>query len=87
VTDPPTTGLNDNGDTEDIPTGIYLGPYLNVSGGIGVTGIPVNPFKSPQDDDYDDETAHWSYGPDPGIIHSAIPIEGSTVDGIPYSEL
>jgi len=86
-TDPPTTAVNDNGDTETIPTGTYLGPYLHATGGIGNTGIPVNPFKSPRDADFSDETAHWTYGPDPGIIHSATPIEGSTLDGIPYSEL
>jgi len=87
-TDPPTTGVTDGGDTETIPAGIYLGPYLNVSGGIGTSGIPANPFKHPSDADYSEEAAHWSYGIDgPGIVHSAIPIEGSTLDGIPYSEL
>jgi len=86
-TDPPANGINDNGDTEAIPAGIYLGPYLNISGGIGTTGVPVNPFKSPRDADFYDETAHWSYGTDPGIVHSATPIEGSTLDGIPYSDL
>jgi len=87
-TDPPTTGVNDDGDTETIPTGTYQGPYLNASGGIGTTGIPINPFKAHSDADFSDPTAHWSYGAEgPGIVHPAVPTEGSTMDGFPYSEL
>jgi len=32
--DPPTTGVNEDGDTETIPSGSYQGPYLSVSGGM-----------------------------------------------------
>lgn len=86
--DPPTTAVNDDGDTEIIPTGTYNGPYLFVSGGIGTTGIPINPFKSTRDADFNDPTAHWVYGVEgPGIVHPAVPTEGSTLDGVPYSEL
>jgi general secretion pathway protein G len=86
--DPPVTGVNEDGDTETIPSGSYQGPYLSVSGGIGTTGIPVNPFKHPSDADYTDETAHWSYGVEgPGIVHPAVPTEGNTLDGLPYSSL
>jgi len=86
--DPPTTGVNDDGDTETIPTNTYAGPYLNVSGGIGTTGVPVNPFKTPKDADFSDPDAHWSYGAEgPGIVHPATPTEGSTMDGMPYSTL
>jgi len=85
--DPPTTALNDDGDTETIPTGTYNGPYLHSAGGIGSSGIPVNPFKPSKDADYTDSSAHWNYGPDPGIVHPAVPTEGNTLDGIPYSEL
>jgi general secretion pathway protein G len=84
----PANGVNEAGDSEVIPTGSYQGPYLSVSGGIGTTGIPVNPFKHPSDADYSDDTAHWSYGVDgPGIVHPAIPTEGKTMDGLDYSTL
>lgn len=84
----PTTGIDEADSSQAIPSGTYAGPYLNSQGGIGVTGIPVNPFKSPQDADYLEESAHWNYGTDgPGSVHPAIPITGSTVDGIPYSAL
>lgn len=86
--DPPTNGITEEGDTAAITPGTYAGPYLNVSGGIGSTGIPVNPFKSPKEADYNDPTAHWTYGVEgPGIVHPAVPTEGNTTDGMPYSTL
>ena len=86
--DPPTTGVTEEGNTGTIPPSTYAGPYLNVSGGIGTTGIPVNPFKYPKEADYSDPTAHWSYGVEgPGIVHPAVPTEGNTMDGMPYSTL
>jgi prepilin-type N-terminal cleavage/methylation domain-containing protein len=85
---PPANGVNDDNDTEVLTTGTYLGPYLNVSGGIGVTGIPINPFKHASDADFADPTAHWTYGVEgPGIVHAAIPTSGFTMDGLAYSEL
>lgn len=87
-TSPPTTGVNEEGDTEAVPPNTYLGPYLNISGGIGTTGIPINPFKQPSEADFGDPTAHWTYGVEgPGIVHPAVPTAGSTMDGVPYSEL
>ncbi|MHB0937614.1 MAG: type II secretion system protein GspG [Armatimonadota bacterium] len=65
----------------------YKGPYLSVSGGIGTTHIPVNPFKDPSDADYPSLLTHWVYDAKEGIVRPAIPKEGTTVDGIPYSEL
>jgi len=86
--DPPETGIDENGDIASIPRSSYQGPYLTVSGGIGATGIPVNPFKRPAELDYQDETTHWTYSVDrPGSIHPAVPVKGNTIDGIPYSEL
>jgi len=70
-----------------IKPGSYKGPYLAVSGGIGSTGIPVNPFKHPSDADYLNPTAHWKYDAKEGIIHPAVPVEGVTLDGLPYSEM
>jgi len=87
-TDPPTTAVNDEGGTETIPIGTFNGPYLFVSGGIGTTGIPINPFKPTRDADFNDPATHWTYGVEgPGIVHPAMPTEGSTLDGVPYSEL
>jgi len=84
----PSTGVNASGDSETIPTGSYQGPYLSVSGGIGTTGIPVNPFKHPSDEDFTDDTAHWSYSADgTGVVHPAVPTSGNTLDGLAYSEL
>jgi len=86
--DPPRTGIDENGDPASIPSSSYQGPYLTVTGGIGATGIPVNPFKRPNEPDYLDETTHWTYGVDrPGSLHPAVPVEGNTIDGVPYSEL
>ena len=85
---PPANGIDDENATQIIPLGSYQGPYLSVTGGIGTTGIPTNPFKSPQDADYGDENAHWDYGTEgPGIVRAAYPPEGETLDGVPYSEL
>ncbi|MHB9109269.1 MAG: type II secretion system protein [Armatimonadota bacterium] len=86
-TDAPTTAVNDDGGTETIPAGTYNGPYLHGTGGIGTSGIPINPFKPSRDADYGDADAHWTYGIDPGIVHPAVPTEGRTLDGVPYSEL
>lgn len=86
--DPPRTGIDENGDPASIPQSGYQGPYLTVSGGIGITGIPANPFKRSGEPDSGDETAHWAYGAEgPGSVHPAVPVEGSTTDGVPYSEL
>ncbi|MHB0939402.1 MAG: type II secretion system protein [Armatimonadota bacterium] len=86
--DPPTTGVDDDGNTATLPSGTYAGPYLNASGGIGTTGIPVNPFKYPKEADFADPDAHWTYGVEgPGIVHPAVPTEGNTMDGMPYSTL
>jgi len=86
--DPPRTGIDENGDTATVPSSSYHGPYLTVAGGIGATGIPINPFKRPTDADFEDETTHWAYGAThPGSVHPAVPVEGNTVDGVPYSEL
>lgn len=84
-TDAPAAGVDENGDNVDIPAGSYQGPYLNTSGGINNNGLPVNPFKDPQDADYTDETAHWTY--ENGEIHPAIPTDGETLDHIPYTNL
>ena len=84
----PKIGVNEDGDRESIPTGSYQGPYLSVSGGIGTTGIPVNPYKHPSDANYADVTAHWSYGIEgPGIVHPAVPQDGMTLDGTPIPQL
>lgn len=83
----PTSGIDDANASQTIPSGSYQGPYLNAQGGIGTTGIPVNPFKSPQDSDFTDVTKHWTYGGIPGGVEPAIPSSGSTVDGVPYSQL
>lgn len=85
---PPKNGVNEDGGTETIPTGSYQGPYLSGLGGIGTTGIPANPYKSPSDANYTDVTAHWSYHVGgPGIVHPAVPLAGTTLDGVPYREL
>jgi len=81
VADAPATGAGG----ASIPAGSYQGPYLSVSGGIGTTGIPVNPFKHPSDADYTTASAHWTYAD--GIVHPTVPTEGSTLDGLLYSEL
>jgi len=81
----PTSGIDDLGAAGSIPDGSYQGPYLSISSGIPNSGgIPVNPFKTPQDADYGDISAHWSY--DAGIVHPAVP-SGDTLDGEPFSEL
>jgi len=81
----PTSGIDELGVAGTIPEGSYQGPYLSVSSGIlGSGGIPVNPFKTPQDADYSDVSAHWSY--DAGIVHPAAP-SGDTLEGQPFSEL
>jgi len=58
---------------------------MNPSGGINNNGLPVNPFKDPQDADYTDETAHWTYAD--GRVHPAVPTSGETLDHIPYTNL
>lgn len=79
----PKHGVNEKGELKDIPAGAYVGPYL-AGGGIGDTGIPMNPFADPAAG----IDAHWIYGKDgPGMIHPAAPMEGTTLDGIPYDEL
>lgn len=65
----------------------YKGPYLSVTGGIGTTGIPWNPFKHPSDADSSDMAAHWTYDAKEGIVSPSVPKEGATLDGVPYSEL
>lgn len=44
--DAPKTGVSDKGGKVPLPAGSYIGPYLSVSGGIGDTGIPINPYTS-----------------------------------------
>jgi len=84
----PTKGIGEYGDTENLPAGSYQGPYLSVSGGIGTTGIPVNPYTSTSNMKYTDVIAHWSYNVEgPGIVHPAVPLEGTTLDGVPYTAL
>lgn len=83
----PTTGIDDNNASQNIPTGSYKGPYLNAQGGIGTTGVPINPFKNSTDADFTDISKHWTYGASPGEVEPAIPTSGSTLDGIPFSTL
>lgn len=87
----PKKGFNDKTNKlAVVPSGSYQGPYLNSESGLGTTGtngIPINPFKSPQDSDYTDITKHWLYTPLIGNIEPAVPSSGSTLDGIPYTQL
>ncbi|MHB0938118.1 MAG: hypothetical protein ACYDCO_27085 [Armatimonadota bacterium] len=81
----PKRGLDDQKKLVDLPAGAYHGPYLAVAGGIGGTGIPMNPFADPNNADPD---AHWAYSIDgPGFVYPAVPKEGTTIDGIQYVDL
>ena len=83
--DPPATGVDESGNSVDIPAGSYQGPYLSPQGGVNNNGIPVNPFKNTEDADFTDETAHWTYAD--GVVHPTVPASGSTLDKIPYQSL
>lgn len=79
----PKRGLDDQKKLVDLPAGAYQGPYL-AGGGIGDTGIPMNPFADPAAD----VDAHWAYSIDgPGFVHPAVPKEGASYDGIRYVDL
>ena len=80
----PTRGVDDQKKLVDLPAGAYQGPYL-AGGGIGGTGIPMNPFADPNNVD---PVAHWAYSIDgPGFVYAAVPKEGATLGGIPYDQL
>ena len=81
--DEPATGVDAAGAEVDIPTGSYEGPYLTAAGGIGGTGMPINPFMT-DPDKRDDVDEHWTYAN--GIVTAAVP-EGTALDGTPYNEL
>ena len=75
-----------------IKPGSYNGPYLPVAGGIGDTGIRINPYAVKNDLRGNaviptDPALHWHYDPITGTIHPAVPTQGETLDGIPYTEL
>jgi type II secretion system protein G len=78
ATTPPTTGAG--GAT--IPPGSYKGPYLNTRSGISGHGLPQNPFIEPTDTNVSD---HWTYETADGTVISAV--TGSTLDGVPFSDL
>jgi general secretion pathway protein G len=68
----PATGTKAGGGTININADDYQGPYLTTPDG----EIPDDPI---------DPTATWSYTASLGELHSGA--SGSTLDGIPYSDL
>ncbi|MHB9026604.1 MAG: type II secretion system protein [Armatimonadota bacterium] len=65
----------------------YKGPYLSDTGGIpisGFMGLPVNPFVPASDAD---ETHHWTYSSPNGEVSCPATVEGTSLDGVPYTDL
>ncbi|MHB9130580.1 MAG: type II secretion system protein [Armatimonadota bacterium] len=83
------TNLNDlvaasetNLATTGVPANSYKGPYLTIGGGVAGSGLPLNPF-GPVNSTTANITDHWTLNG--GTVNSAI--AGTTLEGIPYSQL
>ena len=51
--------------TTKVKKGTYKGPYLCPRGGVAGTGVPMNPFSDPADND---TAAHWLYNAKTGKV-------------------
>ena len=78
----PTNATTAVGSTT-VPENSYKGPYLTRSGGIGGTGLPLNPF-GPAGGSATVGT-HWDYTAADGTVRSEV--DGTTLDNTSYSDL
>jgi type II secretory pathway pseudopilin PulG len=79
----PSEGYDEGGNTRAIPASLFKGPYLNIPGGIGNSGVPANPFVSQS---ITDIAQHWTYPAEAGAwgtVQSAV--DGTSLEGEPYS--